>query len=93
MPLIPVTTPPNPAITCESCDAACCRLQVLLIGDNDVPDELTDVSDWGGQVMRRLDDGWCAAVDRSTMRCTIYSKRSQLCRDFEVGSRECLDER
>jgi Fe-S-cluster containining protein len=85
--------PLSTAVSCDTCDAACCRLQVLLIGDNDVPDEFTEVSDWGGQVMRRLDDGWCAALDRNTMRCTIYPQRSQLCRDFEMGGSECLDER
>jgi len=89
----PITTQPTTTITCDTCDAACCRLQVLLIGDNDVPDELTEMSDWGGQVMRQGDDGWCVAVDRSTMRCTIYAQRSQICRDFEMGSRECIDER
>ncbi len=89
----PIATPLDTSISCDNCDAACCRLQVLLIGDNDVPDQLTEMSDWGGQVMRRLDDGWCAALDRDTMRCTIYAQRSQICRDFEMGGRECIDER
>ncbi|MGS0467729.1 YkgJ family cysteine cluster protein [Cobetia marina] len=43
--------------------------------------------------MRRLDDGWCAAVDRETLMCTIYDRRPQLCRDYEMGSPECEDER
>jgi Fe-S-cluster containining protein len=81
------------AITCDTCDAACCRLQVLLIGDNDVPDGLIGLSSWGGEVMRRREDGWCTAVDRNTMRCTIYTQRPQVCRDFEMGSAECIDER
>ncbi|MEN8169228.1 MAG: YkgJ family cysteine cluster protein [Pseudomonadota bacterium] len=80
-------------ISCEDCDAACCRLQVLLIDDNDIPEGLTEWSSWGGQVMRRRDDGWCTALDRTTMRCTIYAQRPQICRDFEMGSRECIDER
>jgi Fe-S-cluster containining protein len=43
--------------------------------------------------MSRLDDGWCAALDRSTMLCTIYDKRPLICREFEMGSFECLSER
>lgn len=79
-------------VSCECCEAACCRLQVLLIGDPEVPESFTEWSDWGGQVMRRLDDGWCAALDRQTMRCTIYAQRPQVCRDYEMGAGECRDE-
>jgi Fe-S-cluster containining protein len=43
--------------------------------------------------MRRLDDGWCAALDRNTMLCTIYEKRPLICREFATGSDECLAER
>ena len=81
------------SITCDTCDAACCRLQVILIGDNDVADRFIDLSSWGGEVMRRGEDGWCVAVDRDTMRCTIYEQRPQVCRDFQTGSAECLVER
>lgn len=93
--LAPADTAPAlaPDVSCDSCDAACCRLQVLLICDNDVPDEVTEQSDWGGQVMRRLGDGWCTALDRATMRCTIYAQRPQICREFAMGSAECMDER
>ncbi len=28
--------------------------------------------EWGGETMLRLDDGWCPAVDRETLMCTIY---------------------
>ena len=42
---------------------------------------------------RRLDDGWCAALDRNTMMCTIYEKRPLICREFEMGEVECLNER
>lgn len=80
-------------IDCTNCDAACCRLQVLLIDDNEVAERLVEWSDWGGQVMRRLDDGWCAGLDRTTFRCTIYAQRPQVCRDFEMGGCECIEER
>lgn len=43
--------------------------------------------------MERLDDGWCAALDRKTMTCKIYQKRPWVCREFEMGAYECLIER
>ena len=43
--------------------------------------------------MARLDDGWCAALDRRTMACTIYDKRPLICREFEMGGADCLAER
>ncbi len=43
--------------------------------------------------MRRLEDGWCSALDRQTFMCTIYENRPWICREFEVGSYECLIER
>ena len=93
MPSPPKATEYDNGVRCDTCDAACCRLQVLLIGDNDVPQNLTDLSSWGGEVMHRCDDGWCTALDRNTMLCTIYEQRPQVCRDYEMGGMECLDER
>ncbi len=43
--------------------------------------------------MRRLDDGWCAALDRETLLCRIYARRPLVCRELVVGSPECLAER
>ena len=43
--------------------------------------------------MRRLDDGWCAALDRETMLCTIYQRRPMICDLFEMGGYDCLEER
>jgi uncharacterized protein len=43
--------------------------------------------------MRRLDDGWCAALDRQTMLCTIYERRPFICREFQAGEYDCLEER
>ncbi len=65
----------------------------MLMGDDDVPNRLTEADEWGGDVMRRLDDGWCAALDRDTMRCTIYARRPRICRDYEMGDSDCLIER
>lgn len=83
----------DPAISCSACEACCCRLEVLLIGDGAVPSRFTAEDEWGGAVMRRLDDGWCAALDRNTMRCIIYERRPAICREFEMGASECRDER
>lgn len=80
-------------ISCSVCQACCCRLEVLLADDNRIPPALTAVDRWGGGVMRRLGDGWCAALDRNTMLCSIYEQRPQPCRDFAIGESECLEER
>lgn len=63
------------------------------MGEDHPPTHLTEQNRWGGWIMRRRDDGWCAAVDRVTMRCTIYEKRPTVCRRFEVGDTDCLKER
>ncbi len=81
------------AITCATCKACCCKLEVILMGEDDPPSEFVATDQWGGQVMRRLADGWCAAVDRATMRCRIYDHRPGVCREFVVGDSACLTER
>ncbi|MBS3803817.1 MAG: YkgJ family cysteine cluster protein [Oleiphilaceae bacterium] len=88
-----IPSQPVESITCSSCEACCCRLEVFLITDTGVPDRFIEQSEAGGLVMARLDDGWCAALDRSTMLCTIYEKRPWVCREFEMGSYECRVER
>ena len=85
--------PINEAITCSTCRANCCHLEVMLITDTGVPEKYIEEDKWGGEVMHRLEDGWCAAVDRETMLCTIYENRPLICREFEMGGFECLDER
>lgn len=96
MPDTPIIAAPQGAqdtVTCSSCRACCCKLEVLVIGDRYVPDEMTVVNDWGGTAMRRLEDGWCVALDRDTMRCSIYTRRPQICRDFEMGGADCRETR
>lgn len=88
-----MSLPDSPEITCDSCKACCCRLEVMLIGDDGVPDQFTAQNEWGGWVMRRLDDGWCAALDRKTMLCTIYEYRPDICRDYQAGDYDCLEQR
>lgn len=65
----------------------------MLITDTGVPEQYIEIDAWGGEVMARLDDGWCAALDRETMLCTIYENRPFICREFEMGEYECIDER
>ncbi len=81
------------SISCSHCAACCCRLEVMLMGDDDIPAALSVEDKWGGSVMRRLDDGWCVAVDRDTMKCSIYEIRPGVCRDYQVGDSDCLVER
>ncbi len=80
-------------ITCASCKACCCRLEVMLMSEDDVPLHLTVEDRWGGRVMARSDDGWCAALDRDTLLCGIYESRPAICRDYEVGGSDCVSER
>ncbi|NLJ92226.1 MAG: YkgJ family cysteine cluster protein [Aeromonadales bacterium] len=81
------------AVTCASCQACCCRLEVLIISDTGVPERYITRDKWGAETLLRLDDGWCAALDRETFLCTIYEQRPWICREFEMGSYECRDER
>jgi Fe-S-cluster containining protein len=87
--------PPTPqsAVTCGNCQACCCRLEVMLITDTGVPERFIETDKWGGETMARLDDGWCSALDRDTMMCTIYEQRPWVCRSFAMGGHECLAER
>ena len=87
------TTLPDSEVSCLGCEACCCRLEVLLITDTGVPDRYIEVDKWGGRRMARLDDGWCSALDRNTMLCSIYEKRPGICRELETGEYECLTER
>jgi Fe-S-cluster containining protein len=80
-------------ITCSTCKACCCRLEVILMGDDDPPDRFVETDRWGGQVMKRLEDGLCAALDRQTHLCTIYTRRPGVCREFAMGGDDCLAER
>ncbi len=82
-------------ISCATCKACCCKLEVMLMGEDDIPEQHTIQDVWGGWIMRRLvdGDGWCSALDRTTMRCTIYARRPEICREFAMGEHDCLDQR
>lgn len=93
MDMLATDDPAAAAVTCATCEACCCRLEVMLMGDDDVPARLTVEDSWGGTVMRRLGDGWCAALDRSTMKCTIYERRPMICAEYQMGGSDCVEER
>ena len=84
---------PDSEIKCSNCQACCCRLEVMIISDTGVPDQYIYVDKNGSESMLRLDDGWCVALDRDTLMCSIYEKRPWVCREFEMGSYECINER
>ena len=88
-----VITSTDSQVNCSNCRACCCRLEVMIITDTGVPDQYIEVDAWGGEVMARLEDGWCAALDRETMLCTIYDNRPWVCREFEMGSDDCIEQR
>lgn len=83
----------DPTVSCSACAAKCCRLEVMLITDTGVPERFIEVDEWGSETMARLDDGWCAALDRRSMNCSIYANRPLICREFAMGSIECAEER
>ncbi len=80
-------------ITCSTCRACCCKLEVMLMGEDEPPVEFTRQDQWGGWVMTRLEDGWCAALDRKTMLCAIYERRPTICREYEAGDTDCMEQR
>lgn len=83
----------DPTVSCSRCDAVCCRLTVVVMPEDDVPEHLVDRTSQGLNVMARGEDGWCVAVDPLHMCCTIYDQRPGICRKFAMGSAYCRDER
>ena len=84
---------PVSEVACSNCQACCCRLEVVIFTDTGVPERHLAVDEWGGETMLRLEDGWCSALDRDTLMCSIYENRPLICREFEMASDECLAER
>jgi len=84
---------PTVEITCSTCQACCCRLEARIISDTGVPTHYINIDEYGNESMLRSGDGWCSALDRNTLRCSIYENRPWVCREFEMGSYECINER
>lgn len=80
-------------IDCRRCDAVCCRLPVLLQPGDQVPGQFLSRDAHGRAVMARNEEGWCAAIDPYHLRCTIYSQRPAICRQFSMGGDDCRRER
>ena len=80
-------------VLCERCGNACCKMgYVIPIREGDkVPLDLTE---WDAshvhRVMIMVDDTCIALVDGI---CTIYDDRPLVCRDYEIGGRDCLNAR
>ena len=79
----------DPDIHCDRCQAYCCQLPVMLLPGDDPPEEFIDIDADGSEIMGKADDGWCAALDRDTMRCSIYERRPWVCREFAMGGNDC----
>lgn len=83
----------DPRVDCTRCEAVCCRLTVVLMPDDHVPDHLTARSEHGLEVMARDEDGWCAAIDPLHLKCSIYTQRPTICRAFAMGGAQCVEVR
>lgn len=79
----------DPGVACSRCEAVCCRLTVVLMPEDDVPRQYIAREPGGLAVMAHGEDGWCAALDRSQMRCGIYERRPDVCRRFTMGAGYC----
>jgi Fe-S-cluster containining protein len=79
----------DPSVSCTACDAVCCRLTVVLLPGDDVPERFTAWTDEGLHVMARDEDGWCVAVDGARHCCSIYESRPAICRKFAMGGPYC----
>ncbi len=78
------------SISCQRCDAVCCRQTVLVMPeDTAVPRHMIARTPHGLHVMAHDEDGWCVAVDATRMNCTIYGQRPGICRAFRMGSPDC----
>ena len=86
-----MTTRTKRAADCAHCDAVCCRLTVVLDGDDRIPGHLTTHTDAGLHVMARDAEGWCVAVDGARGGCSIYGSRPAVCRRFVMDGPYCRD--
>ena len=65
----------------------------MLITATGVPERYTETDVGRRRTMERLDDGWCAALNRDTLMRRIYEQRPLICREFAMGKDECVGER
>lgn len=93
LPRDPYSESVDPSVHCDTCEAVCCRLTVVLMPEDRVPACLVTRDERGMETLAKGEDGWCAAVDRKTFGCTIYADRPTICRKFAMGSPSCREER
>jgi hypothetical protein len=75
------------------CQTLCCTRQVRL-GPEHLQQGLLSTELPGGiHYLRREEDGYCYALDRSTGRCGVYEIRPQICRDFSCVHEPSILER
>ncbi|MDZ4350317.1 MAG: YkgJ family cysteine cluster protein [Xanthomonadaceae bacterium] len=89
----PERSEPAAAVLCETCEAVCCRLTVVLMPEDRPPAWLTEHDERGLHIMAKDEDGRCRAVDPRSLLCTIYERRPQACRKFAMGGPYCRSER
>lgn len=89
--------------SCLGCKGCCTNMGNNIFDDEDIifPIELTEIvylrpdlyPPLGKpyRVMKHKPNGECIALDSDTGYCTIYDYRPRTCKDFERGSKECLD--
>lgn len=83
----------DPSVSCSRCQAVCCRLTVVLAEDDQVAEHLIERAENGVNTLARGSDGWCVALDRVNMCCSIYEQRPSVCRKFVMGAGYCRLER
>lgn len=80
---------PGEEIDCAArvhlCRAACCRLQFGLT-KQDVEEGVVQWEFSRPYMVRRLEDGYCAHLDREQCRCSIYAQRPVACRGYDCRS-------
>ncbi len=56
------------------------------------PEALMELRAYISQILsgQVRDDPACIWLDRETSRCRYYEHRPMICRDFQIGSEECL---
>jgi Fe-S-cluster containining protein len=94
----PLGTPMPDCMTCGACCALmpCVGVPPTVSLDPDLYWDITKETDNGGIVVDRYvrrngETLVCSALDvkETTVSCTIYESRPQMCRDFEAGSDRC----
>jgi len=78
-------------MTCDQCNAACCRrfgIIEVTPHDTQVPADLTQETELGYRMMK-LKPGTFECVALQGNRCSIYENRPTVCRLFKMGGDLC----